>query len=343
MAYKTKANARTLTRVTAYAPATVANVAVGFDILGFAINTPGDVVIAERVTGTRVTGTRVTDKARGGRKPPNAIGLHFAADEPGDGFPRELLRNTAGFAAWSLVKHLGAEHEPIALRLQKGMARGTGLGSSAASAAAAVVAVNTLLGLPLTKRELLRFAVAGEEVADGAWHADNVAPSLLGGVVLIRDNAALDVISLPAPAALHVAVVHPAIEILTADARRILAPTVARGAWIAQAGDLAATVAALYTGDLALLGRSLNDHIIEPRRKRLIPGFDAVKAAALASGALGAGISGSGPSMFALCNGKAAAARAAKAMVAAFAKRKLAARAWVSPINATGACVRSAG
>ncbi|MBK9073056.1 MAG: homoserine kinase [Myxococcales bacterium] len=308
-------------RVEAFSPATVANVACGFDILGFAIDAPGDIVIAER-----------------GSRP----GLRFADDEPNDGFPRELKANTAGFAAWSLLQHLGEGKTSITLRLQKGMARGTGLGSSAASAAAAVVAVNTLLGMPLPKQALLRFAVAGEQKADGAWHADNVAPSLLGGMILIRDNAALDVISLPYPKALHAVVVHPAVQILTADARRVLAPKVPRAQWIAQSGDLAALIAALCLGDLALLGRCLNDHIIEPQRKHLIPKYDAVKAAALAAGALGAGISGSGPSMFALAASRVVAKRVATAMQAVFRKARLPCNAWVSPINATGAYVKSA-
>lgn len=307
-----------LREVRVFAPATVANVAVGFDILGFAIERPGDEIVArfnpesDRLRITKITGTG--DKT----------------------LPMAVEENTAGVAAQRLLEHLGETERGIDLEVHKKMPFGSGLGSSAASAAGAVVAVNALLGSPLTRESLLYFAVLGEVVADGSFHADNVAPSLVGGITLIRSNRSLDIHHLPVPENLQVAVVHPDIEILTRDARAVLSDQVSLKTAILQTGNLGSFITALYTNDLPLLGRSLHDHVVEPQRKQLIQGFDDVKRAALDCGALGCSISGAGPSMFALCDSGYLAQAAGQAMQAAFARVGVGSRLYVSAINQTG-------
>lgn len=307
--------------VRVFAPATVANVAVGFDILGFAINRPGDEIVA--------------------RLNPDIKGLKIVAiTGTGDKvLPTEVLKNTAGVAAYTLLKHLGKEDLGIELEVHKKMPFGSGLGSSAASAAGAVVAVNELLGAPLSRESLLYFSVLGEEVADGSFHADNVAPSLVGGITLIRSNESLDIHQLPVPQNLQVAVVHPDIEILTRDARAVLSDTISLKKAIRQTGSLASFITALYTNDLPLLGRSLEDHIVEPQRKQLIKGFDDVKKAALDRGALGCSISGAGPSVFALCDSGYLAQAAGQGMQEAFALHGVSSQLYVSPINQDGVVI----
>lgn len=307
--------------VRVFAPATVANVAVGFDILGFAIDRPGDLIVA-RLNPDR-KGLRITKITGTGDKV----------------LPMEVGQNTAGVAALRLLEHLGRTEVGIDLEVHKQMPFGSGLGSSAASAAGAVVAVNELLGAPLSRESLLYFSVLGEQVADGSFHADNVAPSLVGGITLIRSNESLDIHQLPVPKNLQVAVVHPDIEILTRDARAVLSDQVALSIAIKQMGSLASFITALYTNDLPLLGRSLNDYIVEPQRKQLIKGFDAVKAAAMQRGALGCSISGAGPSVFALCDSGYLAQAAGQAMQDAFTAYGVTSQLYVSPINQQGVTV----
>ncbi|MEL7159382.1 MAG: homoserine kinase [Bacteroidota bacterium] len=307
--------------VRVFAPATVANVAVGFDILGFAINRPGDEIVARfnpELKGLKITAiTGTGDKV----------------------LPTEVMQNTAGVAAQRLLEHLGESERGIDLEVHKKMPFGSGLGSSAASAAGAVVAVNQLLGAPLSRESLLYFAVLGEEVADGSFHADNVAPSLVGGITLIRSNESLDIHHLPVPTNLRVAVVHPDIEILTRDARAVLSDTISLKKAISQTGSLASFITALYTDDLPLLGRSLHDHIVEPQRKQLITGFDEVKQAAMQRGALGCSISGAGPSVFALCDSGYLAQAVGQGMQEAFAQHGVTSQLYVSPINQDGVVV----
>lgn len=304
------------TSVTVFAPATVANVACGYDVLGFALDAPGDEIVARRVEGT---------------------GLRIGAVS-GDGgkLPKVVEKNTAGVAALDLMRHLGCEGLGMELEIHKKMPFGSGLGSSAASSVGGVFAVNELLGSPLSRRELLPFAMQGEVMADGAWHADNIAPSLLGGMVLIRDNDELDVISLPVPEGLWAAVVHPEVEILTADARAILPKEIALTEVTRQVGNLGALVSALYTSDFALLGRSLQDAVAEPYRKKLIPGFEQARAAAEKGGALGYSISGAGPSVFALCKGRDRAAAVGELMRAAFLAEDVQATLYHSAVNDAG-------
>lgn len=265
-----------------FAPASVANVAVGYDILGFAIDKPGDEIIVKRTdrTGLRIS-TITGDKGK---------------------LPKEVVKNTAGYAAHLFLDKMGMLDMGIDMEIHKKMPFGSGLGSSAASAVAGVYAVNELVGSPLTKRELLPFAVAGEEVADGSFHADNVAPSLMGGIILIRDNQSLDVHRLPTPTGLYAVVIYPEVEVLTKNARDILSDSVSLDKVISQTGNLGSLVHALHRSDLDLFSRSLNDNIIEPQRAQLIPHFYKVKEQALHKGALGFSISGAGPSMFAFCS-----------------------------------------
>lgn len=304
--------------VEVFAPATVANVASGFDVLGFALERPGDRV---RLTRRNGDGVRIVSVEGDGGK-----------------LPLDPARNTAAVA---ISRYLEAIGKPfgVDLRLSKGMPLSSGLGSSAASAVAAVYAINVLAGRPLETVELLPFTMGAEQVACGTAHADNVAPSLLGGFVLIRSYEPLDIVRLPVPTGLSAGIVHPHTEIRTEDARRILKKELRLADAVRQWGNLAALVAALYEGDLQLLSRSLQDVVAEPRRALLIPGFDRVKAAALESGALGCSISGSGPSLFALCASVQIAERAAGAMQAAFAQTGLDSDLFVSPINPVGPLV----
>ncbi|MBV6427093.1 MAG: Homoserine kinase [Haliscomenobacter sp.] len=300
-----------------FAPASVANVAVGYDILGFALEKPGDEIIASFKDSPGLEITKIT--GAGGK------------------LPYDLDRNTAGFAAKKLLEYLGETERGIALEIHKKMPFGSGLGSSAASAAAGVMAVNELLGRPLEKPQLLPFAVLGEQIADGAYHADNVAPSLLGGIVLIRSNADLDVHRLHVPKGLYVAVIYPEVEVLTREARSILSKQIDLDQLIRQSGNLAGFIVGLYNADFGLIRRSLEDVVIEPQRARLIPHFYEVKEAALSAGALGCSISGAGPSIFALCDNTLTAESAGKQMQAVFDRRQVKNHLFLSAINQEGA------
>jgi homoserine kinase len=305
--------------IKAFAPASIGNIGVGFDIMGMAIEKPGDEVVARKseTPGLRI----VTITGHGGK------------------LPYEIERNTAGVAVQHLLAHLGESDRGIELDIHKKLPLGSGLGSSAASAVAAVLAVSELLRTGLSKRELLPFACAGEQVASGGFHADNVAPCLLGGVILIRDNATLDVHRLHVPKGLYVTVVHPNVQVLTKTARSILKPEVPMATYIQQSANVAGFVVGMFNGDIGLIGRSLRDEIIEPQRAGLIPGFYDVKAAALENGALGCSISGAGPAVFALCANSLDAENAGQAMQRAFAEHKLDSNIYISPINQEGAVI----
>jgi len=305
-----------MNRVSIFAPATVANVACGFDSLGFALNEPGDVVEAMLSSTPGVHVKRIT----------------------GDGgkLPLDSMKNTASVAVMELLSHIGDTNVGIDLHVHKHMPLGSGLGSSAASAVAAVVAANELLGSPLTRLELLPFVMQAEKIACGAAHADNVAPALLGGFVLVRSYKPLDVIQLEYPKDLVAAVLHPQIELLTSDARNVLKKTIRLDDAIEQWSNLAGLITGLITHDYDLIGRSLKDTLIEPIRSLLIPGFDAVKAAALERNALGCSISGSGPSIFALCRGEEHARDVGSAMQLAMNTYGLGSDLYVSAINAVG-------
>lgn len=299
-----------------FAPATVANVACGFDIFGFAVDSPGDVVELTRRDNPGVTITNIIgDEGR---------------------LPREAARNTAGISIQRYLHHIGRTDVGVDVLLTKQMPLGSGLGSSAASAVAGVFAINKLMGSPLPAIDLLPFAMEGERIACGSAHADNVGPSLLGGFVVVRSYNPLDVIKLDTPAGMHATLVHPDIEVNTKDARFILKNEVSLKNAIIQMGNVAGLVAGLMKPDYDLISRSMVDVIIEPVRAILIPQFGEVKQAALDNGALGCSISGSGPSMFALCRDAETAQRVGHAMQAAFLAVGITSEVYVSEINRQG-------
>lgn len=282
--------------VTAFAPATVSNVACGFDVLGFALHEPGDEVTARWIDG-----------------PARAVIREITHD--GGRLPREAARNTAGLAAAAVLRRIGATRG-VAVSIRKGLPLSSGLGGSAASAVAAAVAVDALAGAALPLDVLLACAFEGERDAAGSAHADNIAPALFGGFVLVRSADPPDVVRLPVPDGLTAVVVHPDLEIETATARALLGTTVPLAAAIRQWANLGALVDALHRGDFALMSRSLEDAIAEPRRAPLVPGLDRIKQSAMHAGAIGCGLSGSGPSLFALVHGPSTADRVAAAMAA---------------------------
>tara|TARA_B100001109_G_scaffold190736_1_gene157335 strand:+ start:4991 stop:5938 length:948 start_codon:yes stop_codon:yes gene_type:complete len=304
------------TEVRVFAPATVANVACGYDVLGFAIEAPGDEVVA--------------------RHSPEP-GLRIVKITGDDGkLPIEVSQNTAGVAAQDLLRHLGMLDRGVELEIHKKMPFGSGLGSSAASAVAGAYAVNKLIGEPLTKKQLLPFAMTGESSADGAWHADNVGPCLLGGIVFIRSNQELDMAQLPGPENLWATVVHPDIEILTKVAREILPREVPLDNVTQQVGNLGGLLCGLIQDDYELISRSIHDVIAEPRRQKLIPEFYRAKRDAMAAGALGFSISGAGPSVFALCEGEETARRVGEEVSRVFTEAPIQSQVYVSRINPRG-------
>ena len=308
--------------ITAYAPGTVSNVGCGFDVLGFALESPGDLVGAE---------------------PAETSGVEIVAIE-GDGgaLPRDPGRNTAGAAVLALLARLGSSRG-IRLRIQKGLPLASGVGSSGASAVAAVVAVNELLGRPVGIDVLVECAMTGEIAGCGSAHPDNVAPALYGGFVLARSVNPPDIVRLPVPDGLACAVLHPHLEVKTGPARALLAQAVPLGDAVRQWGNVGALVAGLFLDDMLLIGRAIEDHVAEPRRAHLVPGFAAIKQAARDGGALGCSLSGSGPSVFALCESLERAAHVGKRMLDGFASASPAkADLWVSLVGRQGARIVTA-
>jgi homoserine kinase len=302
--------------VKVFAPASVANVACGYDVLGFALEKPGDEIVVKFSKNPGLKITKITGTSKK--------------------LPLEVEKNTAGTAAQKLLESLGKTDLGIEMEIHKKMPFGSGLGSSAASAVGGAMAVNELLGRPFAKKDLLEFAVIGESIASGAIHADNVAPSLLGGFTLVRDSNTLDVAQLKFPEGLFAAVVYPHIEILTAEARAILSSTVPLKSMVQQSANLGALIIGLYNGDFDLIRRSLKDVIIEPQRSKLIPHFYDIQKAALDAGALGCSISGSGPSIFALCDDENIAKNAGIQMSKIFTQNNIQSELFISPINQEG-------
>ena len=285
-------------RIRVFAPATVANLGPGFDVLGLALSRPGDELEAE-----------LTDR-------PGIEIVEITGDR--GLLSRDADKNVVGRAAADVVRRAGA-NRGVRLWLHKQMPLASGLGSSGASSAAGAVAVNELLGRPLAERDVVASAMEGERAASGTPHADNVAPSVMGGIVLVRSYQPFEVIALPLPDTLHISVVHPHCEVSTAEARRLVkGRTYSLDDIVPNLGNVAALVAGLGRGDLGLVGRSVEDRLVEPLRSRLIPGFDAVKKAALEAGGLGCSIAGSGPSVFAFAESVIAAERIGAAMRDAF-------------------------
>ncbi len=296
-----------------FAPATIANVSCGFDVLGLALDNVGDEMIVRKVSKKGVTITKII----------------------GQNLPLETHNNVAGVAALALLAETESEFG-FEIEIDKRIKPGSGIGSSAASSAGAVWAINKLLGNPFNSTDLVRFAMEGERLATGVAHADNVAPALFGGFTLVRSYNPLDIISIHTPSELYATVIHPQIEVKTSDAREILKTNIPLKDAIKQWGNVGGLISGLYTEDYELIGRSLEDYIIEPIRSILIPAFDAVKQQSLNAGALGCGISGSGPSIFALSKGEKTALKVAEAMKSVYEKVGIEYDIHVSKVNKQG-------
>jgi homoserine kinase len=303
--------------VTAFAPATVANVGIGFDILGHTVQAVGD-----RVRLTRIDEPKVRIRA--------VVGV------AGD-LPVEPKSNTAGRAVQAMHDALGLEFG-FELTIDKGIPLASGMGGSAASAVAAVVAANALIERPLPPLQLLKFAMEGEIVASGSAHVDNIAPCLFGGLVLTVGIDHPRIKQIPVPAQVRCVLVHPHMHLGTREARAVLKSDVTRSDFVWQSANLAGFISGCYSNDLEMIRDSFNDVIIEPQRQTLIPGFKDVQRGAMSAGALGCSISGAGPSVFAWAeSGHAEEVRAA--MVAAFARHSLATDSWISSLDNAGARV----
>lgn len=309
--------------VTAFAPASIGNVGVGFDVLGLALEGVGDRVLARRIKGDGVTVAEV-------RGLDSEIHPYLSTN---------AQENTASIAAQALWNDHG-DGDGVELKVHKGVPLQSGMGSSAASAVAAVVAANGLLEAPLQTQELLVYALEGEKYASGGLHADNVAPSLLGGLILCPQILLPEVIRLPVPEGVSAALIHPDLQVNTAQARRSLAKSCSMQQWVDQQGLLAGFIAACASGDIDLISKTLRDLIIEPQRKAAVPCFDVVKAAAEKGGALGCSLSGSGPSIFALCK-TADAHNVAMAMEQACRTQGIGCESWFSPMTAPGAHIEN--
>jgi homoserine kinase len=305
------------TSATAFAPASIGNVAVGFDILGQAVAALGDRVRAVRCAERGVVIRSITGVVQD---------LPLAAE-----------KNTAGMAALAMQRELDLPFG-FELYIEKGIPLGSGLGGSAASAVAAVVAAAALVDQPLERTRLLKFAMQGEAVASGSVHVDNIAPSLFGGLVLTVGIDHPRTKQIPVPPAVRCVLVHPHMFLSTREARRILRKSVDLSDVVWQTANLAGFISGCYTNDLEMIRDSFEDVIIEPQRAQLIPGFKAVKQAAMSNGALGCSISGAGPTVFAWCE-EPYAEGIRTTMVEAFAEHNLASDHWVSSIDADGARV----
>jgi len=295
-----------------FCPATIANVSCGFDVLGLCLDFGDEMII----TKSGQQGILITDII-------------------GEDLPLEVKQNVAGVAGLALLEKINPDFG-FEISIKKNIKAGSGIGSSAASAAGAVFGINALCGYPLSNKELVYYAMQGEALASGTQHADNAAPALLGGFTLIRSYDPLDIITLPSPNELYATVIHPQIELKTKDARSVLKENISLKKATIQCGNLGGLISGLYTNDYDLIGRSLHDELVEPIRSILIPHFAALKQAATDSSALGSGISGSGPSVFALSRGYEIAQRVAKAMSAVLQQTDIPFEIHVSAINPTG-------
>ena len=305
--------------IAAFAPASIGNVAVGFDMLGLALADVGDRVIARLVPdpGIAIAEVRGLDGE-----------IHpYLSTDPG--------QNTASIAAKALWD-AHATTAGVELKVHKGVPLQSGMGGSAASAVAAVVAVNALLDKPLEQDKLLPYALEGEKLASGGLIADNVAPSLLGGLILCPTTLLPEVVRLPSPPGVNAVLLYPELQVDTVHSRRGLSKGYSMDQWLQQQGYLACFVAACASGDIDLMRRSLHDVVIEPQRATAVPCFEDVKEAALRAGALGCSLSGSGPSIFALCEERKA-RNIASAMEQSCRSHGIGCQSWLSPMNAQGA------
>ncbi len=305
-------------KITVYVPGTVSNVGSGFDVMGFAMEGVGEEIEVRRTQEKTIS----------------------LRDESGYNLPLVVEKNTAAVAVQSLLKRLQTD-QGFEIVFKSKIKPGSGLGSSAASAVAAVYGVNELMGKPLTRTELIDNAMDGEFVASGARHADNVAPAMMGSFTLIRSTEPMDIVKIPSPDSLFCTVVHPQIEVKTAEARNILPHQVPLQSAIHQWGNTAGLIAGLYSSDYDLIGRSMVDHIIEPHRSQFIPGFDLAKKQAMDAGAIGYSISGSGPAMFAFSTNEKTARIIAQDVITVFKQLGIARQAYVGKIDTTGVCIRN--
>lgn len=296
-----------------FSPATIANLSCGFDVLGLCLDTVGDEMVIRK---SDQKGVRIT----------KIIGADL---------PLETEKNVSGVAALALLDEVNADFG-FEIEIYKKIKAGSGIGSSAASSAGAVYGLNILLGQPFSQKELVRFAMQGEKLASGSAHADNVAPAIFGGFTLVRNSDPLDIIKIKSPEEMYATVIHPQIELKTSDMRAVLQPMVSLKSAITQWGNVGGLVAGLYTSDYELIGRSLHDEIVEPLRGKFIPEFEKIKKIAMKNGALGSGISGSGPSIFALSKGKENALRVANGMCKIYDETNLPYEIHISKINDKG-------
>ena len=296
-----------------FCPATIANISCGFDVLGLCLETVGDEMIIRK---SDVKGIKITKIE-------------------GEDLPLETSKNVAGVAALAILDAIDYKFG-FEIEIYKNIKPGSGIGSSAASAAGAVFGINELLEKPFKRKELVEFAMKGEAIASGSEHADNVAPAILGGITLVRSSAPLDIIKIESPSDLYATVIHPQIELKTSEMRAVLQPMIPLKSAILQWGNLGGLIAGFYTSDYELIGRSLHDEIVEPLRGPFIPKFDVIKKTALENGALGSGISGSGPSIFALSKGIETANRIAKAMFVVYEDMNMPFEIHVSKVNPEG-------
>ncbi len=302
-----------MNKIKIFAPATVANVSCGFDAMAFALEDLGDDMLFTKNDSGKVSISKIE----------------------GAKLPFETQKNAASFVADAMLKDSNATFG-VEIEIIKNYKPGSGLGSSAASSAGAAYAINELLGRPYNKTQLTKFAMLGEEVACGSQIADNVAGVIFGGFVLICNYEPLDIVSIPTPTELYVSVLHPQIELRTEEGRAILPKDIPLKMAVAQWSNVGGLISGLHTSDYNLIGRSVVDHIIEPVRKKMIPHFDAVKKAALADGALAVGISGSGPSIFALSKGEAQAKSVAESFKKTYTNKGIEFTTYVSKIGTQG-------
>ena len=296
-----------------FCPATIANLSCGFDVLGTCLENVGDEMIIRKTIEKGIKITKI-----------------FGAN-----LPLETEKNVAGVAGLALLNEVDIDFG-FEIEIYKNIKAGSGIGSSAASAAGAVFGINELLGSPFSIKELVKFAMQGEVLASGSAHADNVAPCLLGGFTLVRSINPMDIIRIESPNELFVTVIHPQIELKTADMRAVLPEMILLKSAIEQWGNVGALVSGLHSSDYELIERSLQDVIVEPLRSKFIPFFDEIKKKSIENGALGAGISGSGPSIFAFSRGIENAEKVAKAMKSVFEKSEIEFDIHVSRINSDG-------
>lgn len=296
-----------------FCPATIANISCGFDVLGLCLETIGDEMIVRKSEQKGIKITKID----------------------GAELPLETSKNVAGVAALALLEAIDCEFG-FEIEIYKKIKAGSGIGSSAASSAGAVFGINEILGRPFSKRELVEFAMKGESIASGSEHADNVTPAIFGGITLIRSTIPLDIIKIESPSDLYATVIHPQIELKTSEMRAILKPMIPLKSAIVQWGNLGGLIAGFYTSDYELIGRSLHDEIVEPLRGQFIPNFNEIKKIATDNGALGSGISGSGPSIFSLSKGLETAKKIALAVNSFYKDKNLPFEIHVSKVNSEG-------